>query len=188
MVAAFRADGAAEKVVADWDLLERTFRETWYSNRARAFRAEVIGHDQQGLIKYIRGTLNRKGMWFRRTLPPTRASWEELVPQPRQWDADGSTDPIDIVDPELLTQAWQRTRRAGSSNQMTDEELTISGVCMISPGRFVELAVVRSSRPLALIVIGSCAEVRDVPTFQRFSFWFSIHSQRNTRNEVCANV
>ena len=74
VVAAFRADGTADKVVADWDLLERTFRETWYSNRARAFRAKVFGHDQQGLIKYIRGTLHRKGMWFPRTLPQTRAS------------------------------------------------------------------------------------------------------------------
>ena len=137
VVAAFRADGAADKVVADWDFLERT------------------------LIKYIRRTLHRKGMWLPRTLLQTRASWEQLIPQPRQWEVDGSTDPIDVVDPEFLSRACQRTRRARSSNQMTDEEVTISGVWMISPGRLVELAMVRSSRPLALIVIGSCAEVKD---------------------------
>ena len=83
------------------------------------------------------------------------------VPQPRHWDVDDLTGPVDIVDPEALTRAWQRTKRARSSNQMTDEELTISGVCMVSPGRLVELAKVLSSRPLALIVIGSCAEVKD---------------------------
>ena len=84
-----------------------------------------------------------------------------MIPQPRQWEVDGSTDLVDIVDPEVLTRAWQRSRRAGSSIQMTDEELTISGVCMISPGRLVELAMFRSSRPFALVVVGSCSEVKD---------------------------
>ena len=124
VVEASRANGTADKVVADWDLLERTFRETWYSNRARAFRAKVFGHDQQGLTEYLRSTLRRKGMWFPRTLPQTCASWGQLVPQP--------IDPVYIVDPEALTRAWQRTKRAGPSFQMTDEELTISGVCGLS--------------------------------------------------------
>ena len=54
VVAAFRAGGTADKVVANWGLLERTFRKTWCSNRGRAFRAKVFGHDQQGLTEYIR--------------------------------------------------------------------------------------------------------------------------------------
>ena len=106
------------------------------------------------MTKYIRSTLHRKGMRFPRTLPQTRASWEQLVPQPRQWEVDGSTDPVDIVDPEALTRAWQRIKRAGPSNQMTNEELTLPGGCTACFSRLLVLLV------LALSVFCSCVEVK----------------------------
>ena len=52
--------------------------------------------------------------------------------------------------------------------------------------------MVRSSRLPALIVVGSCAEVKDlVPELkhlERVALLCSILSPRNTRSEVCANV
>ena len=130
MCAALRADDTADKEDVNWDLLKKTARETWYSNKTRVFGVKASKHDQQGLTKCIRSTLHRKGMWFPRTLSQTRAPWEQLVPQPRPWELDGSTDPADI---------------AGKSDD----------------GRLVELAKVRSSCPIALIVIGPSAEVKD---------------------------
>ena len=150
VVAAFRADGTADKVVANWDLLRRTARETWYSIRTRVFGVKESRHDQQGLTKCIRSTLHRKGTWFPRTLSQTRASLEQLVPQPRQWEVDDLTDPVDVEDPEALIRTWQRTKRAGPSNQMTNEELMLPGGCTAC-----------FSRLLALSVVGSCAEVKD---------------------------
>ena len=148
MCAAFRADDTADKEDVNWDLLRKTVRGTWYSNRTGVFGVKASKHEQQGLTKYIRSTLHRKGMWFPRTLTQTRASWEQPVPQPRQWEVDDLSDPVDIEDPEALIRTWQRRKRA-AANQMTNEELMLPRGCTAC-----------FSRLHALSVIGSCVEVK----------------------------
>ena len=93
--ATFRADGTADKSCRGLGSLGKgPSRDVVLEQSSCISEPKFLDTTNKVLIKYIRGTLHRKGMLLPRTLPRTRASWEQLVPQPRQWEVDGSTDPI----------------------------------------------------------------------------------------------
>ena len=47
---------------------------------------------------------------------------------------------MQVVDLEMLVRSWHRARRGLAQNHMDDGEVDVTGFCMVSPGRLMEIA------------------------------------------------
>ena len=81
---------AADRV-ANEKLMERGFMTQWdnrNASKARAFRMKVDEHTDQRLVDYLATQVTTNGAWKKRDKKDgerTRAQWEDLVPQAREW-------------------------------------------------------------------------------------------------------
>ena len=139
---------AADRV-ANEKLLERGFMTQWdnrNASKARAFRMKVDEHTDQRLVDYLATQVTTNGAWKKRDKEDgerTRAQWEGLVPQAREW--------LDEQNPDTHVNILHISNLSSMA----------TGIFLAHPRNLGEILEMRSCRPLAAVVPGTVDRVKE---------------------------
>ena len=140
---------ALRHLAAGKKLLERGFTTHWdnrKASKARAFRKKVDEHTDQSLVDYLATQVTVNGEWKARDKKDgeiTRAQWEDLVPQAREWlDEQNPTKQASMLHVDSLSSV-------------------ATGIFLAHPRNLGKILEMRSSRPLAAVVPGTVDRVKE---------------------------